>query len=130
LPPELRGLITVEASAGGGSAFTENFNLWLRHGTASAGTFAATGNLQAALAAADPTVNPHLKYVDTNAQGYGYARITGAQIEASLVTINRPIVRTPDNGPGIKRAAAITIPKDNPAGMTVEVTGAQPFPLT
>jgi alkaline phosphatase D len=130
LPPELRGLITVDASAGGGSAFTENFNLWLRHGTASAGTFAATGNLQAALAAADPTVNPHLKYVDTNAQGYGYARITGAQIEASLVTINRPIVRTPDNGPGIKRAAAITIPKDNPAGMTVEVTGAQPFPLT
>ena len=130
LPPELRGLITVDASAGGGSAFTENFNLWLRHGTSSAGTFAATANLQAALAAADPTVNPHLKYVDTNAQGYGYARITGAQIEASLVTINRPIVRTPDNGPGIKRAAAITIPKDDPAGMTVEVTGAKPFPLT
>jgi alkaline phosphatase D len=130
VPPELRALITVDASASGGSAFTENFNLWLRHGTNSAGAFAQTKNLAVALSVADPTVNPHLKYADTNSQGYGYAKITGAQIEASLVTINRPIVRTPAEGPGIKRTAAVTIPKDNPAGMTVTVTGTKPFPLT
>ena len=130
VPPELRALITVDASANGGSAFTENFNLWLRHGTTSAGAFAQTKNLAVALGAADPTVNPHLKYADTNSQGYGYAKITGTRVEASLVTINRPITRTPSEGPGIKRAAAVTIPKDNPAGMAVTVTGTKPFPLT
>lgn len=130
VPPALRGLITVDASAGGGARFTENFNLWLRHGTNAAGTFAATGNLEAALAAADPTVNPHMKYADTNSQGYGYAKITGERFEARLVTINRPIAATPERGPGIKRAAEVVIPKDDPAGMTVEVTGTKPFPLT
>lgn len=56
-------------------------------------------------------------------------KITGAQIEASLVTVNRPIVRA-TGGAGIKRTAIVTVPKDGPAGMTVEVTGAKPFPLT
>ena len=130
LPAALRGLIVVDATAGGGSAFTENFNLWLRHGTTAAGTYAATTNLPAALAAADPTNNPHLKYVDTNSQGYGYARITAAQIVADLVTINRPILAQPTDGAGIKRTATFTIPKDNPAGMTIAVTGTKPFPLT
>lgn len=130
VPAALRDLITTDASAGGGSAFTENFNLWLRHGTNSAGVFAAMKNLPLALSLADPTVNPHLKYVDTNSQGYGYVKITGEKIEANLVTINRPITRTPADGPGIKRAAAVTVPKDNPAGMTVTVTGTKPFPLT
>jgi alkaline phosphatase D len=130
LPAGLRGLLVVDASAAGGAAFTENMNLWLLKGTAAAGTYAATKNLAQALAAADPTVNPFLRYVDTNSQGYGYAKITAAQIEASLVVVNRPIKPTPSEGPGIKRTAKIIVPKDNPAGMTVTVTGTKPFPLT
>jgi alkaline phosphatase D len=129
-PPTLRGLITVDASGAGGSAFTENFNLWLRHGTNAAGAYAATKNLAVAMSMADATNNPHLKYVDTNAQGYGYARITGAQIVADLVTVERPIIAKPTYGAGVKRTATFTIPKDNPAGMTVAVTGTKPFPLT
>lgn len=130
LPAALRGLIVVDASAGGGSAYTENMNLWLRHGTNAAGAFAATGNLAVALSMADPANNPHLKYVDTNSQGYGYAKITGAQIVADLVTINRPIAAAPASGIGVKRTATFTIPKDDPAGMSVTVTGQKPFPLT
>lgn len=131
LPAGLRGLITVDAATAGFSRFTENMNLWLRHGTNAAGTFAAAKNLPAALAAADPTVNPHLKYVDTNAQGYGYVKITATQVEGSLITINRPITGPTERGPGIKRIATFTIPKDNPAGMTGPViTGTKPFPLT
>jgi alkaline phosphatase D len=130
LPAGLRGLLTVDASAGGGGRFTENFNLWLLHGTNSAGTYAATTNVAAALAAADPTVNPHLKYVDTNSQGYGYARITATQIEGSLVVINRPIATPTPSGPGILRTATFTIPKDNPGAMAGPViTGKKPFPL-
>jgi alkaline phosphatase D len=128
----LRSLITVDASAPavGGAKFTENFNLLLTHGTLSAGTFAqavamgvpAPAALGAALAPGrdDPTTNAHMKYADTNAQGYGYVKITGAQVSATI-----------GNGPGIKRTASFTIPKDNPAGMTGPVfTGTKPFPVT
>jgi len=135
----LRALVTVDASATGGEAFTENVNLLITKGLGSAGTFAgAIGGgattaqaLAAALAAADPTTNPHLRYVDTNAQGYGYVKITEAQVEGSLVTIERPVGTASTVPPGIKRAAAFTIPKDDPNGMsTATVTGTLPFPLT
>jgi alkaline phosphatase D len=136
--PGLRGLITVDASSGGGSNFTENVNLLLLDGVQSAGTFAgaiaqgapAPIALGAALAAADPNTNPHLKYVDSNAQGYGYAKITADQIAATIVTINRPIAPATDAGPGVKRTASFTIPRNNPAGMIGPiVTGTKPFPL-
>ena len=136
--PALRSLITVDASAVGGSRFTENLNLLLLDGVQSAGTFAgavAQGAppaiaLGAALAAADPTTNPHLKYVDSNAQGYGYAKITADQIAATIVTINRPIATASDAGPGIKRTASFVIPHNNPGGMIGPVvTGTKPFPL-
>ncbi len=130
LPASLRGLVTVDASAAGGSKFTENLNLLIQHGTASAGTFAATKDLATALGAS-VAVNPHIKYVDTNAQGYGYAKVTADQIEAELVTINRPIGTPSPTVPGARRVASFTIPKDNPAGMTgPTVTGTKPFPLT
>lgn len=126
----LRGLVTVDATASGGDKFTENFNMLLLHGTNSAGAFAMGLGLPTALGAADPTVNPHLKYVDTNSQGYGYAKITADKIEAQIVTINRPVATPTDAGPGIKRTASFTIPKNDPAGMTgPDFTGKKPFPL-
>jgi alkaline phosphatase D len=137
--PALRSLITLDATAGGGAKFTENFNMLLLHGTMSAGTFAGAiaqgapvaAAVGAAIGAADATVNPHLTYADTNSQGYGYVKVTGAAVEAKIVTINRPTATPSDTGPGVKRTASFTIPKDNPAGMTGPTfTGAKPFPLT
>lgn len=130
-PPSLRGIITVDATSAGGAKFTENFNLLLLEGTIAAGAFAQ--NLAVIPSVFDPTTNPHLKYADTNAQGYGYAQVTADAIKATIVTINRPIT-TPgaaSPSPGIKRTASFTIPKDNPAGMTGPAfTGTKPFPIT
>jgi alkaline phosphatase D len=76
-------------------------------------------------------VNPHLKYVDTNSQGYGYVKVTADQVEGTITTINRPIATPTDAGPGVKRRAVFTIPKDNPAGMTGPLfSGTKPFPMT
>lgn len=131
VPAALRSLMVVDASASGGSKFVENMNLWLLKGTNSAGTYAATKNVDAALAAADPTVNPHLKYADCNCQGYGYVKFTPTQVEATITVINRPIKQHDATGPGIKRTAKFVIPKDNPAGMTgPDFTGTKPFPFT
>jgi len=130
-PADLRNLITVDASGAGGAKFTENLNMLLLHGTDAAATYGTSLDLATALAAADPTVNPHLMYADTNAQGYGYLKITASQCEGTLTTINRPIGQASSSGPGVKRAASFTIPKDNPAGMTgPTITGTKPFPLT
>jgi alkaline phosphatase D len=126
-----RPLITVDASAAGGATFTENFNMLLLYGAGAALTYFVSKDVTEAIKVKDTTVNPHLTYADTNAQGYGYVKVTGDQVAASLVTINRPIAAPSDAGPGIKRTASFTIPKDNPAGMTgPDVTGTKPFPLT
>jgi alkaline phosphatase D len=140
--PTLRGLITVDAATNGngGAKFTENFNLLLLAGINSAGTFAgaiAAGALVgdalgAALAVATPATNPnpHLKYVDSNAQGYGYVQVTAAQVAATIVTINRPISTPSDAGPGVKRTVSFTIPKDHLGEMTGPTfTGTAPFPV-
>ncbi len=128
--PQLRGLVVVDARTTGGAEFTENFNLLLRQGTVAAGTFAATKSLDAARPAFNPNTNPHLKYADTNAQGYGYVKINGAQVAASIVTINRPLTPPPAAGPGIKRSADFVILKDKPGEMKEPtVTGTKPFPL-
>ncbi len=146
-PAGLRSLITVDASGtvdatgAPGSKFIENFNLLLRDGTVSAGTFAgAIGaglNIPTALGAAlaqgtaDPTTNPHLQYVDSNSQGYCYAKVTADSVTASIMTINRPITTPTTDGPGIKRSATFMIPSGNPSGMVIAgMTGTKPFPLT
>ena len=130
VPAALRGIITVDATSAGGAKFTENFNLLLLQGTVAAGAFAQ--NLAVVPQTFDPTTNPHLKYADTNAQGYGYVKVTGDEVKATIVTVNRPIVTPSAANPtsGVKRTASITIPKNNPGGMTGPVfTGTKPFPL-
>ncbi len=128
IPAQVRALISVDASAAGGSAFAENLNIYIRYGTTSAGAYAQTKSEATAIGLADPNANPHIKYADTNAQGYGYLKITAAQIEATLVTINRPIDRPTEEGPGVLRTAKFTIPANNPTGMTGPVmTGTKPL---
>lgn len=129
LPATLRALVTVDATAGGGARFTENLNMLLRYGSVSAATYAQTLNIGAAIAQTD-NANAHIRYVDTNAQGYGYIKVTGAECKAELVTINRPTTLPSPGVPGQKRVAAFTIPKDNPNGMLAPtITGTKPFPL-
>jgi alkaline phosphatase D len=133
----LRPLVTVDTTAKGGAKFTENFNLLMLHGTNSARKFAldiattdaSVGDAVQAAIGASTQPNPHLKYVDTNAQGFGYLQVTADQVAAQIVTINRPIAAPTDAGPGVKRTASFTIPKDNPAGMTTTITGTKPFPV-
>jgi len=127
IPADVRALVTYDASAfsSGGPRFRENMNLLLLHGTASADKMAETNDLSQALAVSSPA-NPHLKYADTNSQGYGVLRVDATQAVGELVTVERPL--TADVG--VKRRATFTIPKDNPAAMTgPEITGTKPFPL-
>ena len=66
-------------------------NLLLIHGTAAARTMATTNDKAMALADSDPNANPHLKYSDANAQGFGVALVTATQVTAVLTTVQRPV---------------------------------------
>ena len=128
--PALRALVTVDGTSRGFPKFTENLNLLIKCGLQSAGAFAQGLPLSTALGAA-VNVNPHLKYIDTNAQGYGYVKVTPDQLTGVITTIQRPIQAPTDAGPGILRTATFTIPAGNPGGMSEAVfTGTKPFPLT
>lgn len=126
IPPDLRSVITYDASDSGGSPFVENLNMLLLHGTPAARAVATGTSISDAIDASS-SPNPHLKYADTNAQGYGVALITATEIEATLTTVERPI----SSDFAVKRTASFTIPKDNPGGMSDPlVTGTKPFPMT
>ncbi|MCE9573201.1 MAG: alkaline phosphatase D family protein [Deltaproteobacteria bacterium] len=128
-PADLRNLIACDASAAGGAKFTESINLLLQWGTAAAKKFGETKVLADAEALKE-AVNPHLKYADSNAQGYGYIKVTEAEVTGTLVTIERPIVQTGTDGPGVKRAATFTVPKDDPGAMSgPDIVGTKPYPL-
>jgi alkaline phosphatase D len=126
-PPDVRGLVTYDASSMGGPAFVENMNMLLLHGTAAAYTMYQTNNRTMALAQSDPTNNPHLKYADCNAQGFGVALVTATQVDATLTTISRPVTMAAAT---VRRTARFVVPLDNPAGMTGPTfTGTPPFPF-
>jgi alkaline phosphatase D len=129
----LRGLVTYDATGMGGTKkFVENINLTLLYGSASSLVMAQTNDFAMATANRDATVNPHLKYADTNAQGYGLLRVTATGTTADIVTVNRPIADSA-NGPGKKRTAHFTVPlvagNEAPTLEGPTFTGTPPFPF-
>jgi alkaline phosphatase D len=131
VPAGLRGLIVVDATDMGGAKFTPNMNLLVLHGSDAAATFDTSHDLAQAQAQYDPTINPHLRYADSNAQGYGYLKVTATGCTGTLTTINRPTATPTTAGPGVLRTATFTVPVDNPGGMSAAVmTGTKPFPMT
>ncbi|MCP4447775.1 MAG: hypothetical protein GY811_20920 [Myxococcales bacterium] len=130
-PPGLRDLVTFDATEFGGERIVENnLNVMLRYGTGAAQVGAETGDPAQILAAADPNANAHLKFADCNAQGYGLMTITPAGVEATLVTINRPIVDLGDAGQGIAGTASFTVDAGDAASLSEPAfTGTKPFPL-
>jgi alkaline phosphatase D len=129
----LRYLVTYDStSMGGTTKYVESINMTLLYGSASSQVMSTTNNFTMAMNNRDPNVNPHLKYADANAQGYGIMRVTSSGATADLVTVNRPVA---DNaaGPGKKRTAHFTIPRagatDAPTLNGPTFTGRPPFPF-
>jgi alkaline phosphatase D len=131
IPPGLRALITVDATSKGGPKYQPNMNMLLLHGSNAAAVYGQTLDIPTAIASADPTINPWLKYADSDAQGYGYVKVSATGATGTLVTINRPTAMASDAGPGVLRTATFTIPAGNPGGMSAPtMTGTKPFPMT
>lgn len=132
LSPELRQLVTYDSQPlGGDQAFVNNLDVLIRYGAESAQIAAITHNIAAIESVRDSTINQHLKYVSSDVQGYGLLTVTDADVTATLVTIERPILDNGLDGPGVRATATVSVSRDDADSMTEPaLTGAVPFPFT
>jgi alkaline phosphatase D len=108
-------------------------NTLVRYGSKAANVAAATNDLDKIEAARDLTVNPHLRYADSASNGYGLARVSSAQVDVTLVTIQRKFTDIGTTSPGILRTASFTLKHvdafDAVALPEPTLEGKKPFPL-
>lgn len=128
---DVRSLVTYDATPlGGDTTFTNNLNVLFLHGESGASAAAQTHSIPSIEAASDPDANPHLRFIDSDAQGYGLLTVTPNEVTATMVSINRPIVDNGDAGPGIKGTATFTVQRDNPGSLSEPTfAGEVPFPF-
>ncbi|WP_206606100.1 alkaline phosphatase D family protein [Steroidobacter cummioxidans] len=80
-------------------------NLLLHHGVLTCLEYAKSGDLQAALRLSNPSLAPHLKFLDLGGHGYATLRVSGESAECEFVCIPRPLERSfvNDGGPMLYR---------------------------
>lgn len=104
----LRALYLFEPSGDAAApAIGPAINVTVMHGVRASLALQRTHDEQAALAASNPEVAPHLSFMDAGDHGYAVVRATADALEVDFVAIPRPIERTdaPDGGPLAYRVA-------------------------
>ena len=96
----------------------------LRYGSASAKVLAETYDIDMVAAMRNETVNPHLRYVDSTANGYGLATFDGDGAKLTLVTIEPPIVDRGDDGAKLRGSADSRWPSSAAATRSRSTAGA------
>jgi len=116
----------------GGDGLVENWNLAMLGGTMSALVRSWTWGFIAD-AFWNASINPGLKYVDSNANGYGLLRADAGRVQASLVTIANPAKDYGPKGAPIVRTASFTVrpwkPGETPQVFGPVFTGKPAFPF-
>ena len=122
--PEVRRLMVFDGrDVGLEGAMLPALNAWLLFGHEAAATLSATGDPDAARAAANPAVNPHLSYADTDALGYTVVRFTTERAEAEFVTIEQPDRDYGEAGPPVRRRVRFSVPAWQPGDAPTLVAG-------
>ncbi|MGA8308458.1 MAG: alkaline phosphatase D family protein [Terriglobales bacterium] len=69
-------------------------NLLLLHGVLSCLEYAKSGDITKARALSNPSLSPHLSFVDMGGHGYATVRVTSDSLETEFVCIPRPLERS------------------------------------
>ena len=108
-------------------------NLTILQGAKASMVAQQTKDLKRAKAIRNPKQNPHLAYIDSNANGYSLASVTGESIEIRMVAVRTP---TTDYEPDDARTlytAAFTVPRaergQQPTLEGPHFEGDKPFPF-
>jgi alkaline phosphatase D len=81
-------------------------NMLLRHGVRSCLEYSKSGDLAKARELSNPSMSPHLSFVDVGGHGYAIVQAAANELETEFVCIPRPVTRSerPDGGPILYRA--------------------------
>jgi alkaline phosphatase D len=73
----------------------------VKHGVRSCLEYAKTFDLDRARALSNPSLSPHLQFVDLGGHGYATVRLTADEMRTEFVCIPRPVTRSErtDGGP-------------------------------
>ena len=95
----LRPLFLVDRPGAAKPDWTHN--MLLKHGVRSCLEYAKSFDLKRARSLSNPSLAPHLEFVDLGGHGYATVRLTGDEMRTEFVCIPRPIARSerPDGGP-------------------------------
>jgi len=105
-------------------------NLTFLGGAAASATYAQTGDVEAARAATNPLQNPHLRYCDSEANGYGIVHLEGDVARVELVTVEPPVADRGGEGAPVLRVARFEQRAGDPGALAAPtVEGTAPFPL-
>jgi alkaline phosphatase D len=69
-------------------------NMLVRHGVRSCIEYAASGDIAKARGLSNPSLSPHLSFVDMGGHGYSVVHVTSDAMETEFVCIPRPIERS------------------------------------
>jgi alkaline phosphatase D len=131
--PVIDVIVYDSTEFGGSQSAVVNLNTLIRYGSTAATVAAASHDLSMIEAARDPTVNPHLRYADTGANGYGIAVFDGAGARVELLSTGRPLEDLGPEGIAIRGRASFTLALTKAGEAPVldepELTGDKPFPL-
>jgi alkaline phosphatase D len=129
-----RVLVYDSTPLGGSDKAVVNINTLIRYGSKAANVAADTHDIAQIEAARNPAINPHLRYADARATGFGLVHASARELRATLVTVERSYRDLEKSSPGIRGEATFTLPRaDSLADVMLaepELTGKRPFPLT
>lgn len=130
--PELTPLfLSIKKTGTDEALMIPTLNAWLLHGGASAKALHETGNADTVRKLANPRINPHLYYADTDAYGYLIARFTAERLETEFVTIPEPLLDPGAQGPKVLRRVRYTVnrwsSKEEPKLSKAEISGEPPL---
>jgi alkaline phosphatase D len=76
------------------------FNMLLKHGVRSCLDYAKAFDLKRARSLSNPSLAPHLEFIDLGGHGYATVRLSGDEMRTEFVCIPRPIARSPEPNGG------------------------------
>ena len=108
------------------------WNMTLTDGVLSSITYDRTGLSELARWLGPSSANPGLRYVDTDSNGYGVARVSEDTCEVELVTVQPPLQESGPEGSEVRHRAKFSLPWWSPGEQPElngpEFEGAPPFP--
>ena len=108
--PQLSKRVAFDGKAQGyEQAIMPSLNAWMLFGAASANAASGGADPAEVNEAADPEVNPHMRYVDADAHGFLVARITPDRCDVQYMSVFEPVNLADNEEAGVRRRVNLRV---------------------